>query len=515
MDTFLIHGHVLAIIFNAPIMALRMTLAICAIFRNEAPYLREWIEFHRMVGVERFYLYQNMSDDEWQPVLQPYIDAGIADVTDWPRSPPGQLHAYQHFIDRHKGESWWTAFIDCDEFLFSPSHATITRALASVSSPDWGAVGVNWMCFGSSGHMRRTKGLVTERFTVRPSDNFGPNLHIKSIVRMNRVEWVARNPHCFIVNGGTFDELGREIPGAFTTAATHRSLRINHYHTKSHHEYMERIARGRCGGGPPRSPSEFDLYQSPDVDDRIMSRFLPALKKQLAAGAMKTSPLATHDLLYDSRGVVQPDVSIVTTVYDRVTCLKRCIESVQALHFENYEHIIVADAPPPPAHRRIQALVKRLDDGRHRLRLAVLHERANDWGIGPAAAGLSLVSGEYVCFLSDDNGYTPDHFKKLAVALRRNPEIGFAYSGCLYGGKGILNAARPAYARIDLGQPLFRRELFDRHLGGILPFSERAWDWRMIELFMEKGVRWKHIRDATFVFRLAEYPHLMAAKSRP
>jgi hypothetical protein len=260
-----------------------LTLAVCAIFRNEAPYLREWIEFHRMVGVERFFLYQNMSDDDWQPALQPYIDAGIVEVTDWPRSPPGQLHAYQHFIDTYKGQAWWAAFIDCDEFLFSPSHATIPEALASVSSPDWGAVGVNWMCFGSSGRMRRTKGLVTERFTLRPADNFGPNLHIKSIVRMERVEWVGRNPHCFVVNGGTFDELGREVAGAFTTAATHRSLRINHYHTKSHREYMQRIARGRGGGGPPRSPGEFDLYQPPDVDDRMMSRFLPALKKRLAS----------------------------------------------------------------------------------------------------------------------------------------------------------------------------------------------------------------------------------------
>ena len=657
-----------------------MTLVVCAIFRNEAPYLREWIEFHRMVGVERFYLYQNLSDDDWESVLRPYIDAGIADVTDWPRSPPGQLHAYQHFIDRHKGESWWTAFIDCDEFLFSPSHATITRALASVSSPDWGAVGVNWMCFGSSGHMRRTKGLVTERFTVRPSENFAANLHIKSIVRMDRVEWVARNPHCFIVNGGTFDELGREVAGAFTVAPTHRALRINHYHTKSRREYMKRIARGRGGGGPPRSPCEFDLYQSPDVDDSIMSRFLPELKRRLiVAGVAESLPrtvpvqivpgweanphsvglrennvielramrppfpgsetgligtkklgdvrlsfeilaepgtiflakihqreqqnqtsdsyhlmgkgtrsylarhncvlsnfpvrtgvwasiamvyrrgtlslelngevrtrieddrlpsgycflgikagtarvrnvtvttptaavIPPHDVLYDSRGTVQPDVSIITTVYDRVACLKRCIQSVQALHFENYEHIIVADAPPPSALGRIQALVRRLDDGRHRRRLVVLRSRTNDWGISPTAAGLSLASGSYVCFLSDDNGYTPDHFKKLVAALRRNPGIGFAYSGCHYAGRGILNAARPAYARIDLGQPLFRRELFDRHLGGILPFSERAWDWRMIELFMEKGVRWKHIRDATFVFRLAEYPHLMAER---
>lgn len=25
-------------------------LAICAIFKNEAPYLKEWIEFHRILG---------------------------------------------------------------------------------------------------------------------------------------------------------------------------------------------------------------------------------------------------------------------------------------------------------------------------------------------------------------------------------------------------------------------------------------------------------------------------------
>src|ERR1700733_12021572 len=56
---------------------------------------------------------------------------------------------------------------------------------------------------------------------------------------------------------------------------------------------MKRIAQGRCGGGPPRSPSEFELYQSPDVDDRIMSRFLPELKKRLAAVVVETPPAQT------------------------------------------------------------------------------------------------------------------------------------------------------------------------------------------------------------------------------
>ncbi len=34
-------------------------MSLCAIFKDEADYLREWIEFHRIVGVEHFYLYNN------------------------------------------------------------------------------------------------------------------------------------------------------------------------------------------------------------------------------------------------------------------------------------------------------------------------------------------------------------------------------------------------------------------------------------------------------------------------
>src|SRR4029077_9981346 len=40
-------------------------------------------------------------------------------------------------------------------------------------------------------------GLVTERFTVRPADNFPVNRHIKSIVRLHRVQAVGPYPHHF------------------------------------------------------------------------------------------------------------------------------------------------------------------------------------------------------------------------------------------------------------------------------------------------------------------------------
>ena len=41
-------------------------LAICAIFREEAPFLDEWITFHVGVGAGHFYLYDNFSTDSFR-----------------------------------------------------------------------------------------------------------------------------------------------------------------------------------------------------------------------------------------------------------------------------------------------------------------------------------------------------------------------------------------------------------------------------------------------------------------
>ncbi len=204
----------------------------------------------------------------------------------------------------------------------------------------------------------------------------------------------------------------------------------------------------------------------------------------------------------------RPMVSIVTTVYDRVGCLEECLRSVDALEFRDYEHIVVADAPPQPVLEQIKSLVS--EQGGTQRTFASLQARANDWGVSPAALGLRMAHGKYVCFLSDDNGYRPTHFNRLVQTLETCPALGFVYSSCQYDGRITLSPAVPRPGRIDLGQPLFRRELFDKYLGGTIPFREHGWDWRMIEHFMRSGVRWQHVNDDTFLFRLAKYPHLMA-----
>src|SRR5262249_45257885 len=113
--------------------------------------------------------------------------------------------------------------------------------------------------------------------------------------------------------------------------------------------------------------------------------------------------------------VAPPRLSIVSTVYDRAECLARCIASVQRLTYRYFEHLIVADHPPAEDMDRIRSIVARVADPR--IGLYNLKRRHNNWGIAPAAAGLRRARGEFVSFLSDDNGYLSDHVEPLIQTL--------------------------------------------------------------------------------------------------
>ena len=66
--------------------AKKYNFSICAIFKNEAPYLKEWIEYHLIFGVDHFYLYNVGSHDSFQSILKPYINKGLVTYIDWPEA---------------------------------------------------------------------------------------------------------------------------------------------------------------------------------------------------------------------------------------------------------------------------------------------------------------------------------------------------------------------------------------------------------------------------------------------
>ena len=89
-------------------------LSICAVYRDEAPYLREWVEFHRLVGVERFFLYNNDSVDEHREVLAHISTTARSRSMTGPngRRSPGLRRLPRSAIGRTRGgsrSSTWTS----------------------------------------------------------------------------------------------------------------------------------------------------------------------------------------------------------------------------------------------------------------------------------------------------------------------------------------------------------------------------------------------------------------------
>ena len=95
-------------------------LAVVAILKNEAPYLKEWLDYHLAAGVDHFYLYDNESPDNQAEVAKPYVEAGLVDYFFMPGKVM-QMQTYNDAAKRFKFHCRYMAFIDGDEFIYPKS----------------------------------------------------------------------------------------------------------------------------------------------------------------------------------------------------------------------------------------------------------------------------------------------------------------------------------------------------------------------------------------------------------
>jgi hypothetical protein len=310
----------------------RYQIAICAIFQNEAPYLREWIEFHRMVGVKHFYLYDNLSDDGAVDVLAPYCRTGLVTLTPWPHSFEefSQAQAYNDCLARFGGDCRWLALIDIDEFLFSPECDDLRKVLRDYE--EFPAVVVNWQVYGSAGHVETPSGLVIENFLQRAPTDWVRNRRLKSIVDPARTTRVM-NPHfaeysegvlavsenrepCLVtlrnrasshhwayhtyrIRNRFARDLSRIWPGLpmdpYLWSSTNlrrvsvSRLRINHYAIKSAEEFGQKARRRRVPEEPwsglrVHDDLRFRYHDRNEIRDDILLKFVPALRQLLSTG---------------------------------------------------------------------------------------------------------------------------------------------------------------------------------------------------------------------------------------
>lgn len=214
-----------------------LSLAIC--IRDEAAYIAEWLEYHRLLGVEHFYIYDNDSTDHVETVLAPYIRIGI--VTCIPYSGEGvQTLMYRDALLRFRHETRWMGILDCDEFIFPCGQLSLLAFLRGCEG--YSQILLHWLEYGSSGHRYREPGLVIERFRKHAAS---PSPLTKVIVNPRAV--TCAGIHFCRVLGPCTNETRQPIDLLAYSRAGRKSadvMRVNHYVVKSREEFLLKRKRG-------------------------------------------------------------------------------------------------------------------------------------------------------------------------------------------------------------------------------------------------------------------------------
>ena len=248
-------------------------LAVMTMMKNAAPYVKEWLDYHLLAGVDHFYFYDNESPDNQKEILQPYVDAGIVTYTLYPGK-VRLLEAYNDAIKRFKFECRYLAFVDDDEFILPKSKPTIIEVVDEVLSgkPNAGGLSVDWQFFGSNGQEKAdySRGVL-ERFTARQE---GVDKQVKIIVDPRKVRYLQIAHFAYMFDGFySFNENGGLVNGAFNEQPTGDKIVMHHYHLKSREEYEKRVKRGQPDGLNART---MQLWESWDknynkvVDEDIL-----------------------------------------------------------------------------------------------------------------------------------------------------------------------------------------------------------------------------------------------------
>lgn len=160
-------------------------MCVCTMLRNQARFLKEWVMYHAHIGVQRWFIYDNNSDDDIENVIDDVMTLlskanANYNITRhvWPWIKT-QEAGFAHCALRARDTCEWVGFIDVDEFFYLPS-GMLQDVLQNQSRySNVGEVRVSCYSYGPSGLKHVPPQGVTVGYTCR----LAASERHKSIVR--------------------------------------------------------------------------------------------------------------------------------------------------------------------------------------------------------------------------------------------------------------------------------------------------------------------------------------------
>jgi len=238
---------------------------IVGCMKNEAPYIVEWVAYHRAIGVDNFLIYTNDSTDGTDEILGRLQEMGVVqhrNNDDWKGKSPQQHALNLSLKEPLVKNADWLLHIDVDEFVnVRCGNGTLADFFTAV--PEATNVAMTWRLFGHSGVTRLEDRFVIEQFD-RCAPKFCPKPHTVwgfktmfrnigaysklSCHRPNKLEEDKRDQVLW-VNGSGRDMTKEAIDNGWrssTRSIGYDLLQLNHYALRSAESFLVKRQRGRA-----------------------------------------------------------------------------------------------------------------------------------------------------------------------------------------------------------------------------------------------------------------------------
>lgn len=271
-----------------------LTIGIGLIVKDEAPYIIEWIAHHILLGIDKFIIADNSSQDGTKEILAKLSSAGIIKLIHFPgrKGHAPQMLAYSEIIRNSDGIDW-LAFIDADEFIVTSAGLNFKNLISDLSQNiKIGAIAINWSIYGSSNQTHRNPGLVVERFQQAALQTAPFNKHYKSILRLSSLSKVLSNPHYFelkpghsyVHSNGALMMDSAELGKGLSEKVIWDPIRLNHYLIKSKDEFNERSKKPRASSmlPNPKDDSYFRHYDRNEIFKEFDNGWIEEIKRKSA-----------------------------------------------------------------------------------------------------------------------------------------------------------------------------------------------------------------------------------------
>ncbi len=168
--------------------------------------INEWCAHHLLMGFDLIYIFDHKSVTPIKNILSPELkDKVIVERCELENSyftrSQNKTHIKNmktYFMTRSIGiartfRADWFIHIDADEYFVLNNYDNVKSFLNEYKNAD--SVAVNWLFFGTNGHIETPQGLVIENYTK--STNL-LDQHIKTFVRPEKVTHTS-NPHFYFI----------------------------------------------------------------------------------------------------------------------------------------------------------------------------------------------------------------------------------------------------------------------------------------------------------------------------